>query len=46
MTDGTDDTGSISGVLVYAAFLLGSVFVGPLETVLGLAVYWLVGTKR
>jgi hypothetical protein len=31
------------GMLVYLLFLLGAVFIGPLEAVLGLALYWLLG---
>ncbi len=36
-------TESISGMLVYFLFLLVAVLLGPLEAVLGLALYWLLG---
>ncbi|MDZ5810812.1 hypothetical protein U4E84_05565 [Halorubrum sp. AD140] len=32
---------SIFGMLVYFLFLLVAVFLGPLEAVLGLGLYWL-----
>jgi hypothetical protein len=41
MPDSPSTDGS-EGLLAYALFLLGGVFVGPLEAVLGLALYWLV----
>ncbi|WP_258302609.1 hypothetical protein [Haloferax larsenii] len=31
----------IGGILVYTLFLLGTVIIGPLEAVMGLALYWL-----
>jgi hypothetical protein len=31
-----------SGLLAYVLFMLGGIFVGPLEAVLGLAAYWLL----
>lgn len=34
---------SNQGLLAYLLFLLGAVFIGPLEAVLGLALYWLLG---
>ncbi|WP_201287804.1 hypothetical protein [Salinirussus salinus] len=34
------------GLLVYALFLVGAVLVGPLEAVLGLALYWLLARWR
>ncbi|WP_166035378.1 hypothetical protein [Halorussus pelagicus] len=33
-------------MVVYLLFLGGSVFVGPLEAVLGLAVYWLFDSEE
>jgi hypothetical protein len=36
----------LRGIVVYVLFLLGSVFVGPLEAVVGLAAYWLLGGRR
>jgi hypothetical protein len=43
--DATPSTGSLYDILVYLLFMLGAVFVGPLEAVLGLALYWLVGNQ-
>jgi hypothetical protein len=44
----TDDSDALdySGVVVYLLFLIGTVFVGPLEAVVGLAVYWLFGSEE
>ena len=36
-------TESMFGMLVYFLFLLAAVLLGPLEAVLGLALYWLLG---
>ena len=41
MTDDSSDVLNHLRMVVYLLFLLGSVFVGPLEAVIGLAVYWL-----
>jgi hypothetical protein len=41
-----DTSGSNRGLLAYFLFLLGAVLVGPLEAVLGLAVYWLLGGQK
>jgi hypothetical protein len=35
----------LRGVAVYALFLLGTVVVGPLEAVLGAALYWLFSSE-
>ena len=43
MPDADDST--LSGILVYAVFLPGTVLIGPLEAVLGLVLYWLVGAS-
>ena len=37
---------SMLGMLVYSVFLLLAVFIGPLEAVLGLAFYWLLGDEE
>ncbi|WP_275039779.1 hypothetical protein [Haloferax elongans] len=37
----THSRGGIGGILVYSLFLLSTVIIGPLEAVLGLALYWL-----
>ncbi|WP_324665666.1 hypothetical protein [Haloarcula sediminis] len=41
--DTSPSSESIFGMLVYFLFLLLAVFLGPLEAVLGLALYWLLG---
>ncbi|ELY81697.1 hypothetical protein C486_06748 [Natrinema gari JCM 14663] len=41
--DTSPSTGSVFGLLVYFFFLLTAVFIGPLEAVLGLGLYWLYG---
>ena len=41
--DTSPSSESIFGMLVYFLFLLVAVFLGPLEAVLGLALYWLLG---
>ncbi|WP_440990645.1 hypothetical protein [Haloarchaeobius baliensis] len=35
----------LTGIIVYFLFLLGSVIIGPLEAVLGLALYWLFSSQ-
>jgi hypothetical protein len=40
--DTSPSSESIFGMLVYFLFLLVAVFLGPLEAVLGLALYWLL----
>lgn len=37
------ETGTLRGIIVFLLFTLGTIFIGPLEAVLGLALYWLVG---
>ncbi|WP_396611849.1 hypothetical protein ACH9L7_00760 [Haloferax sp. S1W] len=37
----THSAGDIGGIVVYSLFVLGAVVIGPLEAVLGLALYWL-----
>lgn len=41
-----DTSPSNHGLLAYLLFLLGAVFIGPLEAVLGLALYWLLGRQQ
>ncbi len=41
-----DTRRSNHGLLAYFLFLLGAVFIGPLEAVLGLAFYWLLGSQE
>lgn len=41
-----DTSRSDHGLLAYLLFLLGAVFIGPLEAVLGLALYWLLGSRE
>lgn len=36
------DEGDDYGLVVYFLVLLGTIFIGPLEAVLGLAAYWLL----
>ncbi|WP_204357298.1 hypothetical protein [Halogeometricum borinquense] len=38
--------GSIRGVVAYGLFLLGAVFIGPLEAVVALALYWLLDSPQ
>lgn len=37
-----DDAGADYGLIAYFLVLLGAIFIGPLEAVLGLAAYWLL----
>lgn len=37
------ETGSLRGIVAFFLFALGTIFVAPLEAVLGLALCWLVG---
>ncbi|QCC61790.1 hypothetical protein DVR14_24990 (plasmid) [Natrinema thermotolerans] len=41
-----DTSRSNHGLSAYFLFLLGAVFIGPLEAVLGLALYWLLGSQE
>jgi hypothetical protein len=41
-----DSAGVDSGLLAYFLFSLAAVFLGPLEAVLGLAVYWLFDSEE
>ena len=43
--DGSPSNESAHSMVAYVLFLLGAVFIGPLEAALGLVLYWMLGDQ-